>query len=155
MTFEDSNDPNYVKDHILGMKDEDTSSKHPNLILKEVLAALQQQDKTVKDFTITVQYKDDDDDEYYSVQKQFIGKSLLDVARNYEQELSEFVQIVKDSDTEHLFEVLIKNDYIFEYFKHSTDKVDDLIPMIVLRLMGIQNDKLIIFNQLIMDILDL
>ena len=159
MTFEDSNDPNYVKDILLDVEEkerkessESDSFKSPNAILKEVLERLKMQNNIVSDFTVIVQYKDNNG-ELCSHQKQFNGKTLTDVAKDYKQELNEFGKLIKQPVANYLFEILIKNDYICEYFKYQTNQADNLISFIALKLLHIQNDKLIENNKLIYNML--
>lgn len=164
MTFEDSNDPNYVKDILLEVEEKEakknkeaekalsTSSKNPNLILKEVLDTLKQQDEMVKDFTITVQYSEND--ELYSYQKRFDDKSFVDVAKNYTQELVEFTEFVEKPNHAHCYEILIRNDYTCEYFKYLTNNVSNMLSFIAIRLMDIQNNKLIERTKFIQYLLD-
>lgn len=159
MTFQDSNDPNYVKDILLDVEEkerkessESDSFKSPNAILKEVLERLKMQNNIVSDFTVIVQYKDNNG-ELCSHQKQFNGKTLTDVAKDYKQELNEFGKLIKQPVANYLFEILIKNDYICEYFKYQTNQADNLISFIALKLLHIQNDKLIENNKLIYNML--
>nr|DAS94981.1 MAG TPA: hypothetical protein [Caudoviricetes sp.] len=159
MTFQDSNDPNYVKDILLDAQEKERkesnqsdSFKSPDAILKEVLERLKWQNNMVSNFTIIVQYKDSKG-ELYAHQKQFNGKTLIDVAKDYNQELDEFTKFVKQPVANYLFEILIKNDYICEYFKYQTNHANSLISFIALKLLHIQNDKLIENNQLIYNML--
>lgn len=159
MTFEDSNDPNYVKDILLDVVEKERkeskqsdSFKSPDTILEEVLERLKMQNNLVSDFTVIVQYKDNNG-EFCSHQKQFNEKTLIDVAKDYKQELNEFGKLIKQPVTNYLFEILIKNDYICEYFKCQTNQADNLISFIALKLLHIQNDKLIENNKLIYNML--
>ena len=159
MTFQDSNDPNYVKDILLDAQEkerkesnESDSFKSPDAILKEVLERLKWQNNIVSDFTVIVQYKDNNG-ELCSHQKQFNGKTLIDVAKDYKQELNEFGKLIKQPVANYLFEILIKNEYICEYFKYQTNQADNLISFIALKLLHIQNDKLIENNKLIYNML--
>ena len=114
MTFQDSNDPNYVKDILLDVQEKERKeskqsddSKSPNVILKEVLERLKLNNNIVNNFTIIVQYKNNDG-EYRSVQKEFNDQTLLDVAKDYPEALYEFRELALGAQSDRLFEIFIK-----------------------------------------------
>lgn len=159
MTFQDSNDPNYVKDILLDVQEKERKeskqsddSKSPNAILKEVLERLKLNNNIVNNFTIIVQYKNNDG-EYRSVQKEFNDQTLFDVAKDYPEALYEFRELALGAQSDRLFKILVKNDYFCEYFECLTKDSKYLISLIALKLLHIQNDKLIENNKLIYNML--